>query len=435
MKRLTLDEVREALPSLDELRPIVDHLIVRSQPDPSRTWSGSGELGTLGTRHVPAAALPDEVGALAAGEAERLGAIYTTVARALAALASDDGASAARALLDAAAMEEARDRPDRAGAYAEAAYRAARDERDQRPAALALRRWARASRARGRLSEAVERYTRAHGIALAMSDHRGAAEAAVGAGNVLEEQGRWTQATDWYQRALDALEGIREPAPERWHALLNLHIVTRSRGEIVESVRWLEQAEAAANDVDPEGAAPYLDNARGQLAMAHGAFADAETHLRDAVAGAASARLRVSFRLNLAETLLAQGRAVDAADQAREAEREAVRVGLVPKLPEVYRLLGRISSANGNADAFVFFERALDIIRDRALPVLEEALTLQAYAACEARRGEADAARQLNQDAVERFRALEIAHMRQPWADVYSPPAEAHTQDGIDDER
>ena len=431
MKRLTLDEVREALPSLDELRPIMDHLIARSQPDPERTWSRSGELGTIGSRLVLGDSVDQELGALAIGEAERLSVIYECVARALSALASDDGNGAARALLDAAAVEEARDRPDRAGAYAEAAYRAARDERDQRDAGLALRRWARASRAQGHLAEASDLYARAHGITRAMSDTRGAAEAAVGAGNVLEEQGRWLEAAEWYQRALDVLE-TEDPAPERWHALLNLHIVTRSRGAIEESVEWLGQAAANANGLDPEGAAPFLENARGQLAMARGEFANAEAHLKSALAGAPSVRARVGFRLNLAETLLAQRRVLDAAEQARQAEREALRAGLVPKLPEVYRLLGRISSADGNGDAFVFFERALDIIRERALPVLEEALTLQAYAECEARRGEADTARQLHDGAVERFRTLEIAHMRQPWADVYAPSPEGPAQHGAE---
>jgi hypothetical protein len=105
---------------------------------------------------------------------------------------------------------------------------------------------------------------------------------------------------------------------------------------------------------------------------------------------------------------------------------------LVPKLPEVYRLLGRISSADGNADAFVFFERALDIIRERTLPVLEEALTLQAYAECEAGRGETEAAGQLQEEAAARFQALEIAHERQPWADVYAPYSERSTQDGAE---
>lgn len=428
MKQLTLDDVRSAIPDLDELRPIVDHLIAGSQPDPRRAWSGSGELGTVGARLVAPDSLAKSVRALADGEAERLALVFSCLANALRALASGDGAQVARALLDAAAVEEARDRPDRARAYAEAAHRAARGERDQRSASLALRRWARASRAGGDLADASERYVRAHGIATAMSDHRGAAESAIGAGNVLEEQGRWLDAESWYRRALDALDG-HEHAPERWQALLNLHIVTRSRGAIQESLGWLEQAEAVAGRLDPDGAAPFLDNARGQLAMAQGEFREAEAHLRRALERPTGARARVGFRLNLAETLLAQGRVLDAAEQAREGERDAIRAGLVPKLPEVYRLLGRISSADGNADAFVFFERALDIIRERALPVLEEALTLQAYAECEARRGEEEAARQLHQDAADRFRTLDMAHMRSPWADVYAPstggPAEA----------
>jgi tetratricopeptide (TPR) repeat protein len=420
MRRLTLDAVREALPSLDELRPILDHLIATSHPDPTHAWSRSGELGTMGSRLVSVDALDDEVGPLAAAAAGRLSAIYACMARALGALASGDGGRAADALLDAAAIEEAGDRPDRAAAYAEAAHRVARDERDQRPAALALRRWARASRAQGHLTQASERYLHAHRVALAMSDGRGAAEAAIGAGNVLEEQGRWLEAEEWYQEALRALNG-EEDAAERWHALLNLHIVTRSRGAIEESLPWLERAESAARRIDLESASPFLANARGQLAMARGALADAETHLSNALARAPSGRARIGIRLNLVEALLAQKRVLEAAEQAREAEREVIRSGLVSKLPEVYRLLGRISSADGNGDAFVFFERALEIIRDRALPVLEEALTLQAYAECEARRGEEDAARQLHERAVEQFQVLGMTHMRQPWADVYAP--------------
>jgi tetratricopeptide (TPR) repeat protein len=424
MKRLTLDDVREALPSLDELRPIMDHLIARSRPDPSRAWSRSGELGTLGSRLAASEPLGDEVTRLADGEAKHLRDVYRCVARALDALAADHRGGAARAFLEAAAIEEARDRQDRAAAYAEAALRAARDQRDQRDAALALRRWARALRAQGRLAEASDSYAQAYRIVLAVSDARAAAEAAIGAGNVLEEQGRWLEAEAWYRKALAALDGEEEPAAERWHALLNLHIVTRTRGAIDESLRWLEQAESAANRIDPDAAAPFLANARGQLAMARGAWSEAETHLTSALARAPGGRARVGVRLNFAETLLAQKRVLDAAEQAREAEREAIRSSLVTKLPEVYRLLGRIASSDGNGDAFVFFERALDIIRERALPALEEALTLQAYAECEARRGEEDTARELHDRAVERFRSLGMDHMRQPWADVYGPTAE-----------
>lgn len=207
---------------------------------------------------------------------------------------------------------------------------------------------------------------------------------------------------------------------DRCYALLNLHIAARSRGAIEESVSWLARAEEAAK-ADPGGARPLLENARGQLSMARGAFAEAEAYLRGALAVAVNARARVTIRLNLAETLLAQGMLLDAAEHAREAEREAILAGLVPKLPEVYRLLGRVASAEGDPDALVFFERALKIIRERALPALEEAQTLQAYAEAEARRGEADTAHELRRSAEKRFRDLGISHMRQTWADVFGP--------------
>jgi tetratricopeptide (TPR) repeat protein len=237
---------------------------------------------------------------------------------------------------------------------------------------------------------------------------------------VLEDQGRWSEATAWYHAALAALDKIDGPVPERWHAQLCLHIVARSRGSIDESLAWLERAEVAAAAVDPVAARPFLENARGQLLMARGDFAEAERHFRAALAATSHARGRVTIRLNLAEAMLAQVRTLDAAEEAREAEREAIRTALVPKLPEVYRLLGRIASAEGDPDAFVLFERALALVREHGLPALEQAQTLQAYADAEARVGNAETAAELRRAASEHFEALGIPRMRQTWADVFT---------------
>jgi tetratricopeptide (TPR) repeat protein len=421
MKRLTVDEVRGALPELDELRPILDDLVSRSDPDPAKAWSGSGLLGTVGSRLLPDEPRGEALEALADEEAARIRSTYARVGTVLEAMGAGDGPSAAMALLDLAASEEARERPDRALAYAEAAYRAVQAEPDRTVAALALRRTGRAKRAMGELGDALLRYKRAHDFADGMSDARGAAEAAVGAGNVLEEQGRWDGAESWYRTALRALEAVDGPTPERWHALINLHIVARSRGALEESEALLQQAEEAAAAIDPDSAAPFIENARGQLLMARGAYGDAEEHFRAALAASGNARARVTIRLNLAESFLARGRAMDAAEHAREAEREAVRARMIPKLPEVYRLLGRIASAEGNPDAFVLFERALELVRDRKLPVLEEALTVQAYAEAEALRGDVESAKQLRKKAKESFAMLDVSLERQRWADVFGP--------------
>jgi len=421
MKRLTVDDVRSALPELEELRPILDDLVRRSEPDRTRTWSGSGQLDTVGARLVPDEPIAETILALADEEADRVKALYSWMGEALTALSAGDGPRAARALLEVAASEEARDRPERAFLYSDAAFRAVRGGRDQEVAALALRRSARAARAHGDLADALRRYERAHDLARSMSDLRGAAEAALGAGNVLEEQGRWDEAESWYHTALETLEPIDAPVPERWHALINLHIVARSRGALDESIPLLARAHEAAAAIDADGARPFIENARGQLLMAQGAYDEAEAHFRAAVETTGQTRARVTMRLNLAESSLARGRTLDAAEQAREAEREAIAARVVTKLPEVYRLLGRVSSAEGNPDAFVFFERALEIVRERKLPILEEALTLQAYAEAEASRGEDEAARQLREEARDRFASLGMTRERQRWADVYGP--------------
>jgi len=422
MRRLTLDEVRHALPELDELRPIFDDLLSRSEADGARAWSGSGQLGTVGSRLIPGGSLTDETAAVARREADRLAKVYTKVGEALASLAEGDRASAAAAFLDAAASEERHDRADRALAYAEAAYRAVKDERDRTQVSLATRRAARALRSLGDLEEALRRYRRAHELALGMSDARGAAEAAVGAGNVLEDQGRWDEAEGWYRKALEALSGLGEHAPERWHAILTLHIVARSRGDVEGSVPLLDEAEEAAAAADDEKAAvPFIENARGQLLMARGAYQAAEWAFSAAVAAATDARTKIGVQLNLAESYLAQGRTLDAAEQAREAEREAIRGMVVPKLPEVYRLLGRIASAEGDPDAFVLFERALEIVRDRRLPALEEALSLESYAEAEDAKGNAETAEELRRRAKTLFSAKGKTVKRERWADVFGP--------------
>jgi tetratricopeptide (TPR) repeat protein len=284
---------------------------------------------------------------------------------------------------------------------------------------LALRRWARAASAQGKLTEALDRYEEAHEISRDSLDSQGAAEAAIGAGNVLERQGDWENAEAWYRRALDVLEADGTDGPETWQAELNIHIVLRSAGSLDESLVWLQRASDSAEKLGDESAVQFLENARGQFHMASGAFSDAEGHLRAGLSVATDTRARVTIRLNLAEALLAQDRTLDATEEAREAEREALASGIVPKLPEVYRMLGRIVSAEDNPAAFVFFERALDIVRERHLPTLEEALTLQAYAESEARRGEEDSARELHERMTERYRTLGMNDVRHSWADMF----------------
>ncbi len=422
MKPLRLHEIWALLPGVEELQPLLSVLLTRSAPDPERSWSGAGELETAGDRYV--ADLPDssEVEALAEAAREHQESLLKGVLEALSALGEGDGARAGESFLRLAGREEERGAWDRVDAWARSAFEAARDSADPLLAATALRRRGRAARARGRLEEALARYRDGSERARMLGDPRGAAEGAVGAGNVLEEQGRWDEAEGWYRSALELLGTVDAPVPERWHALLNLHIVLRSRGDLEESRPLLERAEAEARSLGDDSATPFLLNARGQLEMVGGHPDQAESDFRRALARAPTPGAGVTIRLNLAETFLARGRLLEAADETRTAEAEAIQGGLAHRLPEVYRLLGRVAAARSSPEAFVLFERALELLRSGSRSPLEEAVTLQAYAQAQADRGEAEVAQELLERAMQLYASVGISEPRHPWTDYFGPP-------------
>lgn len=440
MKRLTLAELRTILPSLDELDPLVDHLLAQSEPDPARTWSGSGALGTAGERLVRAEDLTDASAAIARRALDHRTEVYRLVSRAVQALADGDSRAAAAHLLQLANIEDDREDTRRAAAWADAAYRVARQEAsDPRIRSLALRRRARYRRSEGRLREALSDYREAELAARAVDDVRGAAEAAIGAGNVLEQQGRWEEAEQQYRRALeilDELDDSDEPAPERWHALLNIHVALRSLGRLDDALECLARAEAVAAEYGDQATSRFaVENNKGQVCMVQGDFQTAVDHFRKAIEASTGTRAEVTIRLNLAEALLAMGRALDSAEEARQAELQAILAGLAHKLPEVYRLLGRIASVNGEPDAFVLFERALDIIDERGLPEIERAQTLQAYGEAEARSGAGEATgRQLLAEADRLYAQLGIRHRRAQWSDSFDAGPDTPDDRGTRDE-
>jgi tetratricopeptide (TPR) repeat protein len=427
MTDLTFDRARALLPDVEELGPLLDLMLRTARPDEARVWSGSGELGTAGDRLVDPAALVAGSQALAADEHAHRSEVYRLTALALARFQEDDRDGAANALLEVAALEEGRDHHGRAALYADRAYAIARDGAAPEVVLRALRRRARGRWRSGRYGDAERDYAEAFESSAGTRDRRGAAEAAIGAGNVVWDQGRWSDAAAWYRRGLEALSHLEVVTPERWHALLNLHVTMRSAGRLQESLAPLEEAETIAAELGDTSASQFTENARGQWLMARGDFEAAIARLRNALEASSSSRAAVTIRLNLAEALLAAGRVGEAAEEARRAERDAL-TGRVPgRLPEVYRLLGRIAAETGNPDAFVLFERALEIAAERNLPELERALTLDAYARAEERVGSASTSKELHANAAEIFARLGITHPRSEWADQY--PSEPGSTD------
>jgi tetratricopeptide (TPR) repeat protein len=419
MTPVRVKDLRRLLPEVEELRPLRRALLRSSVPDPERTWSGSGELQTAEDRLVDLDRLYEEAGLLLEEERVHRERLNREVRRAIECRAAGDREGASRALLSAAGLEEDRERPDRAVTYASAAGVEADGLRDRRTSALALRRRARAERAQGLLAKALAHYGEAFEIGQGEGDVQGAVEAAIGSGNTLEQGGRWKEAARWYRRALDALDGAGEgPVPEEWHACLNLHIVERSLGRVEDSLPWLERAESIAVSIQDGGARFYLDHAWGQLHMARQEFQAAEARFVEALARASAGHVP-TVRLNLAESLMARRLFLDAAEEARTAEADAIASDIHRVLPHVYRTLGRCASLMENPDAFVLFERALTPPGPGVINPLEGAMTLQEYALSMARFERWDEALDLINRAARDYRALGVRRFRRRWVDCF----------------
>jgi tetratricopeptide (TPR) repeat protein len=398
MSRLRIDDVTQLLPAVEELRPLLDRLIASSSADPERRWTVSGELGTVGERLADPGSVRGEVAALVDRMSERLGALYAAVLDGLEALERGDRDGAVRAFLRASAAEEDAGRMERAEAYAHAAAQAADELRDRGPAARALRTAARAARARGRLRHAERWYEDAFAAARIAGATDDAVIAATGRGNVAVDRGRWDEAARWYEDALALIGTEGDPRRERWQLFQNLSIVARRRGALDQARAWLERAAAEAAAVGDAWAEAEIGNGRGQVALEAGEAVEAEEQLRAALERAQPGRTRTAVLLNLTQALIVQRRALEAAEVARDAEREALTRGVVAFLPEVYRLLARIAAQRGHEESFVFLERALEWAA-RSGSSYQRGLTQEAYAESDAERGETESARARLRDA------------------------------------
>jgi len=397
MKRLTVDQIQALLPEAEELRPLADRIMAVSVADDSRRWAASGELSTVGQRLVPLDIVEGEVESLVARVRDHVEGSYRGVLRALRAMERGDAGEAVDVLLELSSKEAGVRRFKEAEDYALTAVGIASSRGDQKRAVQALLHGARIARARADLEAASLRYRRAFELASSLN-HPDAVTAAVGSGNISVDRGLWDEAEDWYRKALELMDEIEYSGPQEWHAFLNLSIVDRMKGDLDRSEEWLGRAESAHAEHPEEAGPALLANARGQILLARGEPGRAEGPFRSAVGAAVDPDARVAMRVNLGECLLALGRVLEAGEEGRRAEREALLTSALSRLPEVYRLLGRVVGARNLEDGFVFFEKAMDVIRARGLPRFELAQTLEAYGEFELDRG-------LRESGIERLRA------------------------------
>jgi tetratricopeptide (TPR) repeat protein len=301
---------------------------------------------------------------------------------------------------------------------------------------LALRRIGRVSLSVGDLREAVSYYERSAELAHDSGDAHGEVVARTGLGNVRLWQGRWAEAEKCYHDALALAEGIGPGTLllERGQIYNNLGNVTTRLRRLEEAEVWFESAFSVwATISSPIDLGICLHN-RAQLREAQERFDEAQADYAAALKQAVPQWLRSSIATDYAAWWLHEGHLTQAEEWGRVAEENAIAAGSPYTLGHMYLGRGRIALARDDADGFIFFEKALEIAREKGYPSLE-AETLTEYATLRAQNGGTEEAVAYLERACELFRELgalgELGRAQQALEEVRAVALEAADEEPL----
>ena len=270
---------------------------------------------------------------------------------------------------------------------------------------LALRRIGRVSLALGDFREAAAHYDRSAELARHSGDLPGEVVAVTGAGNVSTWQGRWVEAEHAYREALRLSEGAEAMALERGQIFNNLGNVATRLQRLEEAEGWFARAHATWKAVDsPLDLAVCLHNEANLLAV-RGRRGEARAAYERALALPVPSTLRAVVAADIAELTGEEGHLTLAHDWARVAEEHAIAAGSPYALGRMYHARGNVARMSGEVDGFTFFEKALEIAREKGYPYLE-AETLAHYADLRLRTGGEEEAQAYLERARDLFREL-----------------------------
>jgi tetratricopeptide (TPR) repeat protein len=404
---ITLDRLFGALPELSELAVLRHALLSASVVDLTRLWSHSNAYATYDKRILSPTALERALASAAATAHARVEELYKAVARMLAALISNDLAGAALELLRVGEQLQADENPSAALAWYEAAERLAAQAGQHELRARALRYRALLHVNRGAPEEASAAYRASLEVAAAARDQEGQVVALTGLGIVLGYQGRSGDALMHFRTALDL---CADQFPRRRAQLLiNVAALLAEEGDHAEASSKLAEASALWSYLTDADRCGWY-NSRGSLALHRGELEMAEGIFHQALESAQSEFERAMVLDNLAELFIRQGNLSEAEALARSAEEAALRSAAPQAIAQIYIRLGKIFRLRGDANGVTFFEKALEICRQRSYPHTEANAYLE-YGHFRRLHGDIEEARTHFERARQLFRALGAARL------------------------
>jgi tetratricopeptide (TPR) repeat protein len=377
----TVEQLLHLLPGVDELETLRLAMIRTAVPDPGKAWDSSSSYATLDKRILA----PEDVEQALAISESALHAYVTLLhdglRPAFRSYFAGDHAQAATHLIALGERHEATGRVRGASQCYHAALILSLPLAEKASQIVALRRLGRVMLALGEFRDAISFYDRSVELARDAGDLRGEVIGRTGVGNVALYQGRWADSERAYLQALDLVKGADEGAfvLETGHLFNNLGNVNLRLSRFDEADEWLQRAFVLWSGVDaPEDLGTCYLNL-GQLRAEQGRTGDARAAYEAAVGLPVSSALKSLLAGDLAELCLVAGHVTEAETLARMAEEHAIASSSPYTLGYMYRVRGNLARCRGHEDGFTFYEKALEIAREKGYPPLE-ADTLADYA-------------------------------------------------------
>lgn len=372
---MRVERALDLLPDIDVLAPLRARLISTSRVRPP-----AEPYRTVGKRMIPQGNLKEIVPRALERVTEHLAALYETAVEALACEQRGDQPAAVRALLRAGSREERVGRRAQARVWFRHALSIAQGLRDRGPEIEALRHLAGLESGLGNHEQAARSYQRSLALAEAEGDDRSCAIACQGLAEVSLSQGKWQGAESWCSRAL---KHAGEDRQLKAGIYLGLGEVARERRRIDVAEGLLNRARILYEEIgDAVGMIRAL-NAWGMFEGARERRPDALANYREALARSLhlserSPRLEIAIRLNICQLYLEWGRLPDAEDEARRVEEAAIVHALTEELAHAYVVIGKVRALRSDDRGFVFYEKALELCRQRdPSPTLEAEVYLE----------------------------------------------------------
>lgn len=426
----TVEELLGLLPEVEELELLRLRIIGAAVPDPGKTWDSSSAYSTVDKRIVSAGDVDVAVREAEESLRQYVASLYEGLRPVFRSFFEGREGDASRQLIALGEQLESGGRIKGARQCYRSALTLSLPLLDKGPQILALRRIGRVSLTLSDFQDAALHYERSAQLARDAGETRSEVVARTGFGNVLAWQGRWGDAERHYREALTVLEGVDGPqvSLERAQLVNNLGNIAIWLERLDEAESLLAEAMSICSTLDSP-----VDIAIGYMHLAHlreeqNRFDDARRAYEQALRLPVPLTLQAGIATDLAELCLREGHLMQAEEWGRASEEHAIRSGSAYTLGRMYQGRGNIARHRGDEDGFTFFEKALEIARERGYPFLE-AETLRDYAALRRQSGGIEEAQAYLERARDLFVHLgspqNVANAERALTDIRAARAEA----------